>query len=417
MTNPYNPRRRDIPAPFFKTIIMKPFLLICALFASLTLRAQEGIRFGEGAWNETLAQAAKENKLVFLDCYTSWCAPCKWMDKNVFVLKNVADFYNAQFINTKLDMEKGEGIGLRKKYNVQSFPTYLFINAKGEVVHRTGSRMSAEEFLEEGRMAADPDRSLSALAKRYAGGQRDVPFLLNYYLALNRSDRQTAEKVAGEITGNMTDSSLRTPLGWKVIKNLARTANDKLGKFYLAHPDDFKHFAPPAEQEALTDRLLSSALYQHVYAGNEKAFYEGLKHFSQSKDKGRQQQAVMLEAEFLQREGRAKQYIALTDKALKGVLKDEAEKLSFLARRISGKKETDEKMKPFLPQAYKLAKKAVQLDPEEYSVQSTFGWICLALGKKEEGLKAARKARLLADAETSKIQKLAQELVDEFDNI
>ncbi len=398
--------------------MMKPFLLIFALFASLSLRAQEtGIRFGDAAWNETLAQAGKENKLVFLDCYTSWCAPCKWMDKNVFVLKDVADFYNAQFVNTKLDMEKGEGIELRKKYNVQSFPTYLFINAKGEVVHRTGSRMSAEEFLEEGRMAADPDRSLSALVKRYADGQRDVPFLLNYYLALNRSDRQTAEKVAAEISGKMTDSTLSTPLGWKVIKNLARTSNDKLGKYYLAHPADFKHFAPVAEQEALTDRLLSSSLYQYVYAGNEKAFYEGLKHFSQSSSKDRQQQAVMLEAEFLLREVRLKQYIALTDKAMKGVLKNEAEKLSFLARRISGKKETDEKMKPFLPRPIKWQNKPLPWIRKEYSVQSTFGWICLSLKKKEEGLKAARKARLLADAETSKIQKLAQELVDEFDNI
>ncbi|WP_341838246.1 thioredoxin family protein [Chitinophaga pollutisoli] len=396
---------------------MKPFLLICALFAAFTAKSQDGIQFGTASWNETLAQAAKENKLVFLDCYTSWCAPCKWMDKNVFVLKDVADFYNGQFVNTKIDMEKGEGPELRKKYNVQSYPTYLFINGKGEVIHRSGSRMSAEEFLEEGRMAADPQRNTAALAKRYADGQRDVPFLLNYYLALNRSDRQTAEKVAGEITSKMTDSTLGTPLGWKVIKNLARSSNDKLGKFYLAHQNDFKHFAPAEEQSALTDRLLSSTLYQHIYAGREAEFYEGLKHFSKSSSKDHQQQAVMLEAEFLLREGRAKQYVALTDKAMKGVFKNDAEKLSFLARRISGKKEIDEKMKPFLPQAYKLAKKAVEIAPEEYSVQSTFGWICLSLKNKEEGLKAAQKARLLADAETSKIQKLAQELVDEFNKI
>lgn len=417
MTNPYNTKAPDVPAPFSKKVIMKPFLLICALFATVTLRAQEGIRFSTATWNETLEQAAKENKLVFLDCYTSWCAPCKWMDKNVFVLKEVADLYNGQFVNTKFDMEKGEGIELRKKYGIQSYPTYLFINAKGEVVHRTGSKMSAEEFLEEGRMAADPDRSLSAVTKRYQDGQRDVPFLLNYYLALNRSDRQASEKVAAEITAKMTDSTLSTPLGWKVIKNLARSSNDKLGKYYLAHAGDFKHFAPAAEQETLTDRLLSSTLYQHVYAGNEAAFYEGLKHFSQSPSKDRQIQAVMLEAEYLLRVGRVKEYIALTDKAMKGPLKGEAEKLSFLARRINGKKEPDEKMKPYLPQAYKLAKKAVQLDPEEYSVQSTFGWICLSMKKKEEGLKAARKARLIADAETSKIQKLAQELVDELEKI
>ena len=35
-----------------------------------------------------------------------------------------------------MDMEKGEGVELAKKYNVKAYPTYLFINGDGEVVHR-----------------------------------------------------------------------------------------------------------------------------------------------------------------------------------------------------------------------------------------------------------------------------------------
>ena len=41
-----------------------------------TVVAQEGVRFRDLAFNEALAQAKAEDKLVFMDCYTSWCGPC-----------------------------------------------------------------------------------------------------------------------------------------------------------------------------------------------------------------------------------------------------------------------------------------------------------------------------------------------------
>ena len=49
--------------------------------------AQEGVRFRDLAFNEALAQAKAEDKLVFMDCYTSWCGPCKVMTEEVFPQK------------------------------------------------------------------------------------------------------------------------------------------------------------------------------------------------------------------------------------------------------------------------------------------------------------------------------------------
>ncbi|MNL62745.1 hypothetical protein D3C87_1867960 [compost metagenome] len=62
-----------------------------------------------------------------------------------------------------------------------------------------------------------------------------------------------------------------------------------------------------------------------------------------------------------------------------------------------------------------MAKRATILEPEEYSTQSTFALVCLAMKNKAEGLVAAKKTRALADAETSKIQKLAQDLLDKVE--
>src|SRR3954471_13635384 len=92
------------------------FLTVIFL-ASAALAQNRSIEFDHGTFAELLARAKKENKMIYIDCYTSWCGPCKWMAKNVFTNDTVADFYNNNFVNAKIDMEKGEGIELAQKYD------------------------------------------------------------------------------------------------------------------------------------------------------------------------------------------------------------------------------------------------------------------------------------------------------------
>ncbi len=94
----------------------------------------KGIQFTEGKWSEILKQAKKENKLIFLDAYTTWCGPCKMLQKNVFTRDDVAATFNGNFINVKIDMEAGEGPSLAKRYPIEGYPTLFFINGKGKVV-------------------------------------------------------------------------------------------------------------------------------------------------------------------------------------------------------------------------------------------------------------------------------------------
>lgn len=106
-------------------------------------------------WSALLAKAKKENKLIFIDAYTVWCRPCIQMAKDVFTLDKVADFYNRNFINVSMDMEKGEGPVLGKKYEVAAYPAFLFINGDGELVHRDGGFMEAPAFISVGKKALE----------------------------------------------------------------------------------------------------------------------------------------------------------------------------------------------------------------------------------------------------------------------
>ncbi|MDQ2178437.1 thioredoxin domain-containing protein [Marinifilum sp. D714] len=163
---------------------MKKLLgVMLAIFMSSSIFAQ-GIEFEHGTFAEALAKAKKENKMVFMDCYTTWCGPCKMLAKNIFPQKEVGDYFNAHFVNVKMDMEKGEGIELQKKYGVKAYPTLLFMDANGKVLHTKVGGSDAAGLIEEAKIAGDPSRQIGALEKKYAEGNRDPKFVAQYIKAL-----------------------------------------------------------------------------------------------------------------------------------------------------------------------------------------------------------------------------------------
>ena len=100
----------------------KLVLLVTILITGLTVFSQ-GIDFQKGRYAEVLEMAKKQNKLVFIDIYTSWCGPCKHMADNVFPQAKVGEYYNAHFLNLQLDAEKSEdGKMVAKTFGVSAYP-------------------------------------------------------------------------------------------------------------------------------------------------------------------------------------------------------------------------------------------------------------------------------------------------------
>lgn len=130
-----------------KTTATLLFLFVAASWSGEAI-AQDGIKFFHGTLAEAQAEAAKEGKLVFVDAYTVWCGPCKWMAANTFPNNKVGEFFNKHFVSLKLDMEKGEGPSIGRKYRVMAYPTLLFMDGSGKVVHRAMGAKGPDQFLE-----------------------------------------------------------------------------------------------------------------------------------------------------------------------------------------------------------------------------------------------------------------------------
>lgn len=190
----------------------KIIVLMFALFLSVCgqLCAQnEGVNFVEGkTFAEALQMAKESNKLLFVDCYTSWCGPCRMMSTKVFTQKKVGDYFNKEFVCIKVDMEKGEGPELHKRFTVRAYPTFLFIDGDGNEVNRIVGGSDADRFLkmvQEGVGA----KSMKTMTARYEAGERSMEFLIDYLDVLEKayaSDK--CSQVAQELLDGKTEQLL-----------------------------------------------------------------------------------------------------------------------------------------------------------------------------------------------------------------
>ncbi|NUO03175.1 MAG: thioredoxin fold domain-containing protein [Saprospiraceae bacterium] len=208
------------------------------LIASALMAQQGGMKFTERAWKDLLAKAKTTDQIIFMDAYTTWCGPCKMMSKNVFTDKEVGDYYNANFINVKMDMEAGEGIELASKYEVRAYPTLLFIDGDGAIVHRAVGYHEAAAFIELGKKAKDPSSRLSGMKARFASGDRNPEFLKTYTESLYNAMDSDFGAAADAYLATQTDWN--TPENLKFIFQYTESADSKLFDHLLKNKAAFE---------------------------------------------------------------------------------------------------------------------------------------------------------------------------------
>jgi thioredoxin 1 len=111
------------------------------------------IVFIEDKWDEALKQARIQNKYIFVDAYASWCGPCKMLKATTFNNEKAAAFYNSNFINVSIDMEKGQGPALAAQWRMQAYPTLIIFNPQGKPVLGTVGYIKADDLIRFGKQA------------------------------------------------------------------------------------------------------------------------------------------------------------------------------------------------------------------------------------------------------------------------
>ncbi len=146
----------------FYTTYYKYFaLVLLAGIALLAFKPSEGRRenagshivFIEGSFSDALKLAKQKNKYLFVDAYASWCGPCKILKAKTFTNAKAAEFFNANFVNLSIDMEKGEGPDLAAQWGLQAYPTLIIFDPNGKPVLGSVGLIGPSDLISFGKQA------------------------------------------------------------------------------------------------------------------------------------------------------------------------------------------------------------------------------------------------------------------------
>ena len=166
------------------------------IFFSKAEAQHTGINFEHNInWQAILAKAKKENKYIYVDCYTTWCGPCRKMNNTIFPLQEAGDFFNEKFINVKLQIDSTAADAddikmlyptvalLKKEFRIRAYPTHLFFNPDGLIVNKVSDApLTGAKFIQLGKDALDPEKQFYTQVRKFDAGERDAAFLKNLIL-------------------------------------------------------------------------------------------------------------------------------------------------------------------------------------------------------------------------------------------
>jgi thioredoxin-related protein len=212
---------------------------IILLFTSVLMAQNRQITFETGDLASVYSKAKKENKLIFVDAMTTWCGPCKHMAKHVFTNDTVADYFNSNFVNLKLDQEKGEGIAFAEKYQVNCFPNLMFLDANGNVVHRIAGSMPLKEFMAFAEMTKTPEKAFGALKTKYESAPLNEENVVSYINLLMGCCMDPSPKALAYI-GTVKEEELIKRNNWIVMRDFVYNHESREIKYFLKNQSVFE---------------------------------------------------------------------------------------------------------------------------------------------------------------------------------
>jgi len=226
------------PVPFFL------LLAIVGLLLSARVVAQEkGVHFEHAlSWTEVKAKAKAENKYIFLDCFTTWCGPCRYMRTTIFPQEEIGNFFNDKFVSAEVQLDTtaadndhvkswyADAHAIMTQYGIKAFPTYLVFAPDGRVLHRIVGSSTAKLFIEEVQESFDSTKQYYTKLAQFENGRRDSGFLRRFAIqASDAYDLTLGKKVAKAYLAGQ--SNLFTPTALDLIYMYTTHSTDEYFNF------------------------------------------------------------------------------------------------------------------------------------------------------------------------------------------
>ncbi|NBC24389.1 MAG: DUF255 domain-containing protein [Bacteroidetes bacterium] len=390
---------------------MKTLSLFLSLVLSFGLFAQDReIEFRDLTFDEAITAADEENKPIFMDCYTVWCGPCKWMAANIFTNNDVADYYNENFVCVKFDMEKGEGLELAKEFEIRAYPTLLFINGDRKLVMKQiGAPRDPEPYIDLGKNARSEDFNLLALAENLDENRDDPSYMVKYFEVMSGAG-MVDQEVVDRYFSETPKSDWLTEENVEILTHIEHDIDSEIFQDLIARSE--KYIAVNSDIEKVIGVSIQRALMNQLFSREEdaKEDYEALLKKVKSWDfPGKGETLFMVESFPMRRKG-PDEYISFCLERVKSDLWNNANQLNSVAWYFFENTEDPEK----LQKAEEWAARSVSLERSHHALD-TYANLLFVNGQHEKAMKMETEAMEIAKAEgadTEPYEKLIAKIKD-----
>jgi thioredoxin-related protein len=212
------------------------------------LGGYKGVHFENNlSWKAIQAKAKAGNKYIFMDCYTTWCGPCRYMAREIFPQDAAGSYFNDKFVSVAVQLDTTthdekhvrhwyeDAHNIAEKYGIRAYPTYLVFAPDGHVIHRlVGSSPSVDRFIARVADSFDSTKQYYTQIHQFESGRRDSAFLRRLALqCFEAYDAADAIPVGNAYLQGQTD--LLQP-GTLQLMNLCMTkSTDPWFAFFAGH--------------------------------------------------------------------------------------------------------------------------------------------------------------------------------------
>jgi thioredoxin-related protein len=233
------------------------------------------IRFVQGVpWSKIIEVAKHESKYIFVDCYASWCGPCKHMDRDIFTNENVATIYNKRFICVKMQMDKSnhddeatqnsyvDAKSLMDNYGIKAYPTFLYFDQNGNIVKKSIGAMDVDGFIGLAADALNPNKNYSSLLRQFKAGKWEMAEMV--YLAeaaTSMGDTAEASIIAEAYMIKLQGNNLYTKDNIQFMGQFTKSSKEAGFDFFFRHADTVnKIMGDDTYSQSIVHRIILSEM-------------------------------------------------------------------------------------------------------------------------------------------------------------
>ena len=241
--------------------------LFISIWASLfcnILSAQKVVF--ESNIDSAFLKAKQENKILFLDYYSQTCHICQAISIH-FANPAVANFYNPNFINYKLNVDQisdeEQNFINQAGLKPPGVPVFFFFDGNKKLVHFAVPPPEVKAIVDIGHTALDSNMRVENVERKYKSGNRSINTLVAYsaYLQLLKKDSMVG-LIADEIFLQFPKNQLSTKKSYLTMRSNVNSIENGFYKYWLEHRDSMVNFEEGKyqgrEKEALKNIMTKS---------------------------------------------------------------------------------------------------------------------------------------------------------------